>query len=72
MAIQMTERVFRWEVEGQRAYVGAALHTYQLAFGLTLRWYSGQPHARIYIGPIKFYCGLFAGSARVAFSGGDR
>jgi hypothetical protein len=41
-------------------YAGAALLTYQAAFGITLRWFERRPHIRLYLGPLKLYAGLEA------------
>lgn len=68
----MSERIWRWEHEGRWAYIGAALYAYQLTFGVSLRWYGGQPHFRFYVGPVKLYVGIFLRSGQPAFSGGDR
>jgi hypothetical protein len=65
-------RLYRWEHEGSRGYYGAALHTYQFTLGVTLRWYDGQPHVRLYVGPLKVYAGWFRFAGQPAFSGGDR
>jgi hypothetical protein len=68
----LTDRTFRWEREGTHGYLGAVLHTYQLTLGLSLRWYAGQPHVRLYVGPLKVYAGLFLRPGQPAFTGGDR
>lgn len=41
-----------------RWYAGVDLMPYQLAAGLSLRWFEGRPHLRVYAGPIKLYGGL--------------
>ena len=38
---------------GRRWYAVLLFFPYQAAFGLTLRWYGGRPHLRLYLGPIK-------------------
>lgn len=68
----MANRVFRREREWRHGYVGVALHTYQVTLGVTFRWYLGQPHFRLYVGPVKVYAGIFAADARAPLSGGDR
>jgi hypothetical protein len=52
------QRTYDRATYARRWYAGADLMPYQLAAGLSLRWFEGRPHLRVYVGPIKLYGGL--------------
>lgn len=51
-----------WAYQRIRGYgctAGVDLLPYQMALGISVRWFDGGPHLRLYIGPLKLYASVF-------------
>ena len=50
----------QWARYGKRFYFGVDVHLYEVSVGVSLRWFEGAEHVRLYLGPVKVYAGRMA------------
>jgi hypothetical protein len=44
-----------WRIDTRHFFGGFTLFNYQLAFGMSLRWWETRPAMRFYFGPFKLW-----------------